>query len=752
MVLAVRRIALPDKPNDNFERYFAEKIWEMIPAIYRHEDGKDIAENPNVLRAIVEILAEQAAILRRSHDRLWEDQFIELCDDWVVPYIANLLGTRLVSVLDERARRIDVAKTIYYRRRKGTLRVLEELISDITAWDGKVIENFRRLGRMRHGLDPKPADFAGKFTGTLPGGWADIRQQRGSELTDTPFDEYYHTADMRQHSGILGRYGIPKLAFHLYRLTAFEVKGVTACCEIANGTQFTFDPSGRDVPLFMPRNRTDNYKWDEWHSASEWELPAPIRCRLLGHSEYEIDNTLVTKINENFGVSSSVISALQTLIEVRFKSESRLRETLETLIKNADPGITSSLLKSIIDDVVINSIIDDCGKKALLPKAILITVPDPGGEGEITRENITAGNLENWSANISGKRLVIDPERGRFLFLGNAPYGTVIVDYHYGFSGEIGAGTYFREDVRGSTPNRHYKNGGALQAFAITNGVTYRVTNGITQIDDSRTYGPVEDLLYIEKLTLQAGDYQRPYIRLESDWVIDGADENSELVLDGLWIGGSSDYKIILTGKFKKVIIRHITIDPGDDKIKPVALIVEADVEEMTVDHSITGQIVVQVNGMVEKLFIKDSILQSKEALKLDEGEVHIDRTTIFGAVNVHRLWASEALITGMAQVTDTQNGCFRFGAALADSRLPKRYESYNIIDSNHYFTTRQFGQPGYAQLSQTAPVELLRGAENGSEIGAFSAIKNPIKIDSLGAKINEYMPFGLIPIFIYET
>ena len=40
---------------DGFERYFAEKLWEAIPPVYRDEDG--LAENPGVLRALVEILA-----------------------------------------------------------------------------------------------------------------------------------------------------------------------------------------------------------------------------------------------------------------------------------------------------------------------------------------------------------------------------------------------------------------------------------------------------------------------------------------------------------------------------------------------------------------------------------------------------------------------------------------------------------------------------------------------------------------------
>ena len=102
---------------DHFEQYYAEKLWETIPSIYRHEDG--LAEEPGVLRAITQVIARQAAILRRSQDCLWDDQFIELCNEWAVPYIGDLVATRLLSEKNKRGRRIDVAKTIYYRRRKG---------------------------------------------------------------------------------------------------------------------------------------------------------------------------------------------------------------------------------------------------------------------------------------------------------------------------------------------------------------------------------------------------------------------------------------------------------------------------------------------------------------------------------------------------------------------------------------------------------------------------------------------------------
>src|SRR5215472_6323239 len=59
--------------HDAFERYYTEKIWDWIPAIYKDEDG--LAARPDVLRSLVQILARQAAIARRSIDRLWDDQF-----------------------------------------------------------------------------------------------------------------------------------------------------------------------------------------------------------------------------------------------------------------------------------------------------------------------------------------------------------------------------------------------------------------------------------------------------------------------------------------------------------------------------------------------------------------------------------------------------------------------------------------------------------------------------------------------------
>ena len=115
---------------DHYEVYYADKLWNLLPAVYRAEDT-DQSDAKGPLREIVDRIGTQAAILRRSIDRLWEDQSIETCDDWVIPYIGDLLSTNLVPGLDARGQRLDVAKTIYYRRRKGTLAVLDEIADSV---------------------------------------------------------------------------------------------------------------------------------------------------------------------------------------------------------------------------------------------------------------------------------------------------------------------------------------------------------------------------------------------------------------------------------------------------------------------------------------------------------------------------------------------------------------------------------------------------------------------------------------------
>ena len=92
---------------DHYQVYYQDKLWNLLPAIYRSLDSASF-NTPGPLREMVNRIGAQAAILRRSMDRLWEDQSIETCDDWVIAYIGDLLATNLVASLDARGQRLDL--------------------------------------------------------------------------------------------------------------------------------------------------------------------------------------------------------------------------------------------------------------------------------------------------------------------------------------------------------------------------------------------------------------------------------------------------------------------------------------------------------------------------------------------------------------------------------------------------------------------------------------------------------------------
>ena len=79
------------------------------------------------LRFIKSLRASSASYAKTFH--LYDDQFIETCAPWVIPYIGELLGYDPIysAALSSPDSRAEVANTIGYRRRKGTLVAMEQL-------------------------------------------------------------------------------------------------------------------------------------------------------------------------------------------------------------------------------------------------------------------------------------------------------------------------------------------------------------------------------------------------------------------------------------------------------------------------------------------------------------------------------------------------------------------------------------------------------------------------------------------------
>ena len=118
----------------------ADRLYDLLPATYRIRD----AAQGEQLRALLAIASDEFAAVEADIRGLYENWFIETSDEWVVPYIGDLLGVRGLNTLQNTSfsQRAYVANTLYYRRRKGTAHVLETLAKDVTGWPAQAVEFF----------------------------------------------------------------------------------------------------------------------------------------------------------------------------------------------------------------------------------------------------------------------------------------------------------------------------------------------------------------------------------------------------------------------------------------------------------------------------------------------------------------------------------------------------------------------------------------------------------------------------------
>ena len=732
--------------HDGYESYYTEKIWQMIPPYYRDEDG--LAANPGVLRELVTVIASQAAHVRRSQDRTWEDQFIELCRDWAVPYIGALVATRMLPALNRRGSRVDVAKTIYYRRRKGTAVVLEELITDLTDWSGKLVETFRHLGRSWHRLDPPLSSRDTTLSGTPPGGFADLRRPEAALGSGSPFNEFHHTPDIRRPVDRQGRPNIPTLAFHLYPLAVHELSNVTPRQQGSN-SRYTFDPSGRDVPLFMPG--TDTFDWATWRSARAWEVPAPMTCTLVNHAEFELGEGQILQARTDLGLSDEQLDELRILGGLRYRREPDFYRALGELPSAAD--FLASSVYQVLYDV---ALVPACGRRGLIPAAVEV---HRTRDKVVPETAVTGGDLSLWSPPaVPNKEIIVDPHLGRFQFLDGSGTSTTHCRYHYGSSHGIGAGGHDREHVEEiEADGDPLEGGGPILSNHLFN-------DGVAEIKDSATYSPLSDKLRVKNLRVQAANGQRPFIIMTTNWVLNtGTNTDATVVLDGLWLGAESNERLILRGNFESVRLAHMTLDPGgvpsDDpmapSINPVVFSVQGHIETLVIEKSILGRVEIPAPGHVENLMLSDSILQAPSISDtvLDmTGDLFAERVTILGGVYAQHLQVSDAILVGEVLAEDTQMGCIRFSAVALSNNLPHPYECFDLPAGMQLFHSTRFGDPGYCRLRNSIDSGILEGAEEGLEMGAFNLALTPVKLESLKIKVDEYMPFGRLPAFIMEV
>ncbi|MNQ02038.1 hypothetical protein D3C85_147040 [compost metagenome] len=688
-------------------RLTADALLALLPAFYGERDT-------GPLRALLDVLARQGALLDADLDRLYDNWFIETCDDWVVPYVGDLLGVRaLYPVGAAFSPRALVANTLRLRRRKGTALVLEELAADATGWRARVSECFERVSTTQHVNHPRPHALR----------TPDLRRARAMERTGGPFGAELHTADVRALPA--GRYNLPNVALFLWRLQSCTVQRGDAAPATTQAGFYTFDPLGRDQPLFnRPRTETDIE-----HLAEPINVPEPLSWRDL-HQELEARRQALTDGDappQGWFADGGPGPVLQVWVD----GQPVPAEHLVICDLAPIPGVSPEDWRRPAPTLLVKS------RNPGRPDRVF---PGPGG--------LLVG---------------LDPRRGRIALPAGVTAQQVQVRYAYGFPGDIGAGPYDRNAAQTVAP-------GAPPTSQETFDVQLRVPSAGTPtlasalaavqagqrvrivVDHDGTEPATPDLdLPDTHLAIEAGPLRRPVF--QGDWRLRG-NASTRLTLDGLLLDG----RLRLDGALRAVSLRHCTLVPARGGLRHAGTAPEL---ELSLYRCICGP--VRSASALASVGMDGCLIDAQDvaaaAVDVDDSALRVAASTLFGRVAAGRLDATNTLFGAPVAINRRQEGCVRYCHVPAPSVTPRRYRCQPDLAVQDLgaaaarraaarvapaFTSTDFASPAYGQLARGCAPEIREGADNGAEIGAWNPLLQAQREANLRLALDEYLRFGL--------
>lgn len=709
-----------------------DRLYNLLPAVYRVAD----ANQGRVLEALAAVLQQQFQALQDDIDQLYENWFIETCDEWVVPYIGDLLGVQGLIPTPEWAaftQRAIVANTLAYRRRKGTAAVLERLARDVSGWPARAVEFFQLLSTTQNLNHVRLGNLA----------TVNLRDHTQAELAGSPFETTSHTAEVRHVDNGRGRYNIRNVGLFLWRLQDYALLRAGAG-KVAAGC-YTFNPLGIDAPLFnSPRSQVDITE-----RAGERNVPAPLRRRALyDELQSRAAGTLSDDLVQNGYFGDPAV--LQVILDGAAVAPAEL-----SVCDLSDPPF---------------SLTDHWRRPGGAAKAGVDPVL-----GRITLPAGTDHKVEvGYSYGFSGD-------------LGGGPY-----DRRASVAAVMPAG---QPDWQIGVATSPSSDGSVVSSLsqAIADWNSKPVPFGVIAIMESRTHAdaippinvpegctllivgadwPEEDVLGQVGVRVRTPGHLtpsgvRPVIAHDLE-VAGSAPQNSlapgRLIINGLLISGTLT---VHRGNLGTLQIVHSTITrtgttqpapTGGDPAPTIVVIGTGDPGmgneglTVTLERVISGPFITVVP--IQQLTIQESII---DALKPDASfgaavtaeDTRITAATILGSASVRTLTAENSVFMGPVKVARRQAGCVRFCYLPDGSVAPRRFHCQpdgGITSSavEPRFTSAIYGHPGYGQLAAACPPEIRSGADDEGEMGAFHFLQQSQRIAHLQASLNEYLRFGL--------
>lgn len=746
-------------------------LYDRLPEAYRTRDAEQ--SPPDLLRAYLGLVENAFSAVHENVESLYHDLFIDTCDDWVVPYLADLLGTSHLAG-DPWTVRADVADTIALRRRKGTRTAVERAAFDLTSWGTYAVELRKNLVWAQHLNHQRPDS---RTPGDLAwGGTIEVRRPATLSLVDSPFDPFAHFPDVSAADFGNIRYNLPNLAIFLWRLTAYRVdvsrpvardpwvRTSLVAPSAAFVARFDIHPLQRPVRLFG-RLRFDPSA-EPPVLATPDGVPGPIAPARLTSNDPAGNPGAYVRIDDYDPADLATVDVTGEPLQLHMpQSVSRAVDPTGWRFRGANLCAWEIPLRPPLRDheVAIDPVIgrlaigvpSDTDAQALLDQ--LLVTYTYGAVGPVGAHPIPRSAApDSWEGEAVPPPVVVDQSAG----------SPTLAD---SLSSIANAGPPLVVEIRDSAVHD-------LDLALVANSV----------VEDG---GP--NLVIARPLILRAGDGKRPIVRLRQPLRLRPATvgpANPRLVvrLEGLHLVAGSDFAaddpLVARVALHALELQDTTLDPGShlllDRTRGPARLAfrlaagygfsGADVDSfgelpsVRVRRSQLGPIHID-SGY--RLSLGDTLVDagapdgyaiSGTALPLSDAwgpPLAIDGITVFGRTRVEQASGRGGIFVGRLEVLDNQTGCLKLCCFSGDGdRLPQNADCVFATDVRLVFTGETPGQPSYGQLAYATDAAVRERGPRDDAMGAFGFLVEAHRWRNLQIRLRELMPVGVRPLLVPVT
>ena len=688
--------------------YGADELYALLPAFIRLRDH---TEGGSVLQAIISVIAAQAQVVSAGLDQMYDDLFIETCDPWVVPYIGDLIGYRPLRALGTATTsRAEVADTIGYRRRKGTLGMLEQLAVDVTGWPAVAVEYFERLATtqyVRNHLRPTNA-------------MVEVRDPMTALDIGGAFDAAPRSADVRRIASGRGRYNIANIGVFVWRLKPYPTNPTTdpslsPPAGTAGPHRYTFDPFGRDVPLVNPPPPATSPGAATFSLVARPSLPFPLlRYPLYATPTHLPVEPYAQEINHRsppdaatpmspFGINVGAVRQSWSSIEIC---------DLETWTPPTDPGI-------------VVSVDPERGRLVFAtpptePVTVDYTYAFSGDYGGGTYARPLSSDESTIESGLPQNPAIMVAQSQQLATIGQGFVS--ITDSGIYTLGDVALSPQARGQivVAGADFQRPIWSAGVGIMAADNASITVRGLGIGAKVAVSGT-GPLN--LQLVHCTILGG----------VDWPTGVA---GNLTVDHCLCGPltvNADVDVTVTDSL---------IDAGSDTTAALASTGGASAGSVSASRcTVIGTVAARDIALLEDSIVTGTITSQQRQV----GCVRYSYLPVASETPRRFRCQPDLAIDQAVGAAESQNPGL---TPAAINQITQSIEASLLP----MFTSRVPGQPGYGQLADATPDEIRYGAEEGNEMGVFFALYGAIRESNLSFRLNEYLRIGLEVGVIHAT